>query len=54
MFLAENISSIVILRDVLTKEATKRKIRLDVFCSKLCDPSLLIPLTLSHGNLLTR
>ncbi|XP_076397745.1 BBSome complex member BBS7 [Megachile rotundata] len=28
----ENISSIIILRDVLTREATKRKIKLDVFC----------------------
>ncbi|XP_017877662.1 Bardet-Biedl syndrome 7 protein homolog isoform X2 [Ceratina calcarata] len=31
-FLGENISSIIILRDVLTREATKRKIKLDVFC----------------------
>ncbi|KAH0552608.1 Bardet-Biedl syndrome 7 protein homolog [Cotesia glomerata] len=30
-FLAENISTILILRDLLTKEATKRKIKLDVF-----------------------
>ncbi|XP_008550977.1 Bardet-Biedl syndrome 7 protein homolog [Microplitis demolitor] len=29
-FLAENISTILILRDLLTKEATKRKIKLDV------------------------
>ncbi|XP_014469678.1 PREDICTED: Bardet-Biedl syndrome 7 protein homolog [Dinoponera quadriceps] len=32
LFLGENISSIIILRDILTKEATKRKIKLDVFC----------------------
>ncbi|KAG7188390.1 hypothetical protein KM043_008041 [Ampulex compressa] len=32
VFLGENISSIIILRDMLTKEATKRKIKLDVFC----------------------
>ncbi|XP_029044222.1 Bardet-Biedl syndrome 7 protein homolog [Osmia bicornis bicornis] len=32
IFLGENISSIIILRDVLTREATKRKIKLDVFC----------------------
>lgn len=32
LFLGENISSIIILRDMLTKEATKRKIKLDVFC----------------------
>ncbi|XP_043478026.1 Bardet-Biedl syndrome 7 protein homolog isoform X2 [Leptopilina heterotoma] len=31
-FLSENISTIIILRDVLTKEATKRKMKLDVFC----------------------
>ncbi|XP_014209143.1 Bardet-Biedl syndrome 7 protein homolog [Copidosoma floridanum] len=31
-FLSENISTIIILRDLLTKEATKRKIKLDVFC----------------------
>lgn len=30
--MGENISSIIILRDMLTKEATKRKIKLDVFC----------------------
>ncbi|XP_046623848.1 Bardet-Biedl syndrome 7 protein homolog isoform X1 [Neodiprion virginianus] len=33
IFLSENISSIIILRDILTGEATKRKIRLDVFCN---------------------
>ncbi|XP_053979501.1 Bardet-Biedl syndrome 7 protein homolog isoform X2 [Hylaeus volcanicus] len=32
IFLGENISSIIILRDILTREATKRKIKLDVFC----------------------
>ncbi|EZA51709.1 Bardet-Biedl syndrome 7 protein-like protein [Ooceraea biroi] len=32
LFQGENISSIIILRDILTKEATKRKIKLDVFC----------------------
>ncbi|KAL0105173.1 hypothetical protein PUN28_016667 [Cardiocondyla obscurior] len=32
LFLGENISSIIILRDILTKEATKRKMKLDVFC----------------------
>ncbi|XP_071579078.1 BBSome complex member BBS7-like [Temnothorax nylanderi] len=32
LFLGENISTIIILRDILTKEATKRKIKLDVFC----------------------
>ncbi|XP_031830282.1 BBSome complex member BBS7 isoform X2 [Nomia melanderi] len=32
VFLGENISSIIILRDILTREATKRKIKLDVFC----------------------
>lgn len=32
LFFGENISSIIILRDMLTKEATKRKIKLDVFC----------------------
>ncbi|XP_050451845.1 Bardet-Biedl syndrome 7 protein homolog isoform X2 [Cataglyphis hispanica] len=32
LFLGESISSIIILRDILTKEATKRKIKLDVFC----------------------
>ncbi|CAL7942126.1 unnamed protein product [Xylocopa violacea] len=32
MFLGENISSVIILRDILTREATKRKIKLDVFC----------------------
>ncbi|XP_012279975.1 Bardet-Biedl syndrome 7 protein homolog isoform X2 [Orussus abietinus] len=31
-FLGENVSSIMILRDALTKEATKRKTKLDVFC----------------------
>ncbi|KZC08794.1 PREDICTED: Bardet-Biedl syndrome 7 protein-like [Dufourea novaeangliae] len=31
VFLGENISSILILRDILTREATKRKIKLDVF-----------------------
>ncbi|XP_024941119.1 Bardet-Biedl syndrome 7 protein homolog isoform X2 [Cephus cinctus] len=31
-FLGENVSTIIILRDVLTKEATKRKIKLEVFC----------------------
>lgn len=33
-FTSENISTIIILRDILTKEATKRKIKLDVFCGK--------------------
>ncbi|KAL2713306.1 Bardet-Biedl syndrome 7 protein isoform X1 [Vespula squamosa] len=32
IFLGENISSIIILRDILTREATKRKIKLEVFC----------------------
>ncbi|XP_076683927.1 BBSome complex member BBS7 isoform X2 [Andrena cerasifolii] len=32
VFYGENISSIIILRDILTREATKRKIKLDVFC----------------------
>ncbi|KYQ56997.1 Bardet-Biedl syndrome 7 protein [Trachymyrmex zeteki] len=32
LFLGENISTIIILRDILTKEATKRKLKLDVFC----------------------
>ncbi|XP_071642384.1 BBSome complex member BBS7 [Temnothorax longispinosus] len=32
LFLGENISTIIILRDILTKEATKRKMKLDVFC----------------------
>ncbi|KAK9297601.1 hypothetical protein QLX08_008749 [Tetragonisca angustula] len=32
VFLGENISTIIILRDILTREATKRKIKLDVFC----------------------
>ncbi|XP_043257264.1 Bardet-Biedl syndrome 7 protein-like [Colletes gigas] len=32
IFHGENISSIIILRDILTREATKRKIKLDVFC----------------------
>ncbi|XP_076757547.1 BBSome complex member BBS7 [Xylocopa sonorina] len=32
IFLGENISSIIIMRDILTREATKRKIKLDVFC----------------------
>ncbi|XP_020292035.1 Bardet-Biedl syndrome 7 protein homolog isoform X3 [Pseudomyrmex gracilis] len=36
LFLGENISSIIILRDILTKEATKRKIKLDVFCGSVC------------------
>ncbi|KAJ8676518.1 hypothetical protein QAD02_012305 [Eretmocerus hayati] len=31
-FFSENISTIIILRDILTREATKRKIKLDVFC----------------------
>ncbi|XP_058807085.1 Bardet-Biedl syndrome 7 protein homolog [Phymastichus coffea] len=31
-FMSENVSTIIILRDILTKEATKRKIKLDVFC----------------------
>ncbi|XP_063989189.1 Bardet-Biedl syndrome 7 protein homolog [Diachasmimorpha longicaudata] len=31
-FLGENVSSVIILRDLLTREATKRKIKLDVFC----------------------
>ncbi|XP_060829657.1 Bardet-Biedl syndrome 7 protein homolog isoform X1 [Bombus pascuorum] len=35
IFLGENISSIIILRDILTREATKRKIKLDVFCGIL-------------------
>ncbi|KOC67903.1 Bardet-Biedl syndrome 7 protein [Habropoda laboriosa] len=33
IFLGENVSSIIILRDILTREATKRKIKLDVFCN---------------------
>ncbi|XP_016910045.2 Bardet-Biedl syndrome 7 protein homolog [Apis cerana] len=32
IFFGENISSIIILRDILTREATKRKIKLDVYC----------------------
>ncbi|KAI4482217.1 hypothetical protein M0804_008768 [Polistes exclamans] len=32
IFLGENISTIIILRDILTREATKRKIKLEVFC----------------------
>ncbi|XP_001603197.1 Bardet-Biedl syndrome 7 protein homolog [Nasonia vitripennis] len=32
IFLSENISTIIILRDILTKEATKRKIKLEVYC----------------------
>ncbi|XP_076180794.1 BBSome complex member BBS7 [Ptiloglossa arizonensis] len=32
VFHGENISSVIILRDILTREATKRKIKLDVFC----------------------
>ncbi|XP_051160588.1 Bardet-Biedl syndrome 7 protein homolog [Leptopilina boulardi] len=39
VFLSENISTIIILRDVLTKEATKRKMKLDVFC-EVSDASL--------------
>ncbi|XP_011299492.1 Bardet-Biedl syndrome 7 protein homolog [Fopius arisanus] len=31
-FLGENVSTVIILRDLLTREATKRKIKLDVFC----------------------
>ncbi|XP_012268249.2 Bardet-Biedl syndrome 7 protein homolog [Athalia rosae] len=33
IFMGENISSIMILRDILTGEATKRKIKLDVYCN---------------------
>ncbi|KAK0159968.1 hypothetical protein PV328_007422 [Microctonus aethiopoides] len=33
VFMGENISTIIILRDLLTKEATKRKIKLDVYCN---------------------
>ncbi|KAK2581970.1 hypothetical protein KPH14_002410 [Odynerus spinipes] len=32
IFLGENISSVIVLRDILTREATKRKIKLEVFC----------------------
>lgn len=35
IFFGENISSIIILRDILTREATKRKIKLDVYCGIL-------------------
>ncbi|XP_043268965.1 Bardet-Biedl syndrome 7 protein-like isoform X2 [Venturia canescens] len=31
-FLGENVSTIIILRDILTREATKRKTKLEVFC----------------------
>ncbi|XP_034946390.1 Bardet-Biedl syndrome 7 protein homolog [Chelonus insularis] len=33
VFSSENVSTILILRDLMTKEATKRKIKLDVFCT---------------------
>lgn len=33
VFLGESISSIMIMRDLLTREGTKRKIKLDVFCN---------------------
>jgi Bardet-Biedl syndrome 7 protein len=33
-FKSDNISTISILKDILTKEATKKKIKLDIFCGK--------------------
>jgi hypothetical protein len=33
-FRSDNISTISILKDVLTKEATKKKIKLEISCSK--------------------
>lgn len=33
-FKSDNISTISILKDVLTKEATKKKIKLEISCSK--------------------
>jgi hypothetical protein len=33
-FKSDNISTISILKDVLTKEATKKKIKLDLLCGK--------------------
>ncbi|XP_011498445.1 PREDICTED: Bardet-Biedl syndrome 7 protein homolog [Ceratosolen solmsi marchali] len=38
-FFSENISTIIILRDILTKKATQRKIKLEVFCD-IADDSI--------------
>ncbi|XP_066595790.1 Bardet-Biedl syndrome 7 protein homolog [Prorops nasuta] len=50
IILGENISSIIILRDILTKEATKRKIKLDVFCD-VADGSISRVLELIHPRI---
>ena len=44
LFRSDNISTISILKDVLTKEATKRKINLNISYGKL-------PIGLKRGNL---
>ncbi|XP_067943832.1 Bardet-Biedl syndrome 7 protein homolog isoform X2 [Watersipora subatra] len=50
VFLSDNISTISILKDVLSKEATKKKIKLDVSCD-LNDDSIEHTLRLIHPKL---
>ena len=50
IFLSDNISTISILKDVLTKEATKKKIKLDVSCDQN-DKSIEHTLRLIHPKL---
>ena len=50
MFKSDNISTISILKDFLTKEATKKKIQLDISC-EVNDQSVVDTLHLIHPKL---
>lgn len=50
MFRSDNISTISILKDVLTKEATRKKVRLDISC-EVSEESVVHALHLLHPRL---
>ena len=50
IFRSDNISTISILKDFLTKEATRKKISLDISCGKIEESSVTSPAFLSNWN----